>query len=285
MEELPGRDGTWIFEVDCLRIVPGAGANKLRLALGELVVPLEAMAGVVYEPGRKGGRLRLRPRSGADPLDQVTTGRLSEAADPYLLAVDSSRSATAEFFAEMVRNALLVAQVTDTPTDRYLLPGPRVPVTATAGDGTAAFDGERVRLEWNWLAAERKTEAGTQTFALRDLVGVEWNRQSGMSYGYLRFQLAGREKKSKPPEKDRTCLSWGVQRDGGTSALVAAAVAARLPHPSATVSAPADEPAPTSSDDPDALLRRLRELGELHRGGVLTDEEFTSAKQALLGRS
>ncbi|MER5836080.1 SHOCT domain-containing protein, partial [Streptomyces sp. NPDC002130] len=36
--------------------------------------------------------------------------------------------------------------------------------------------------------------------------------------------------------------------------------------------------------DHDALLRRLRELGELHRTGVLTDEEFTLAKQAILKR-
>ncbi|MEY7980075.1 SHOCT domain-containing protein, partial [Streptomyces pilosus] len=42
-------------------------------------------------------------------------------------------------------------------------------------------------------------------------------------------------------------------------------------------------PAPRpSGDDHDALLRRLRELGELHRSGVLTDEEFTLAKQAVL---
>ncbi|MER6708466.1 SHOCT domain-containing protein, partial [Streptomyces fumanus] len=37
-------------------------------------------------------------------------------------------------------------------------------------------------------------------------------------------------------------------------------------------------------DDHDALLRRLRELGELHRDGVLTDEEFALAKQAVLKR-
>jgi hypothetical protein len=29
-------------------------------------------------------------------------------------------------------------------------------------------------------------------------------------------------------------------------------------------------------------LRRLRELGDLHRDGILTDEEFATAKQALL---
>jgi len=36
--------------------------------------------------------------------------------------------------------------------------------------------------------------------------------------------------------------------------------------------------------DHDSLLRRLRELGELHREGVLTDEEFASAKKAVLAR-
>jgi hypothetical protein len=32
------------------------------------------------------------------------------------------------------------------------------------------------------------------------------------------------------------------------------------------------------------LLRRLRELGEPHRDGVLTDEEAAAAKQAVLRR-
>ncbi len=60
---------------------------------------------------------------------------------------------------------------------------------------------------------------------------------------------------------------------------------ARLPHPSSAADAPAPRlPAPGGGDDHDALLRRLRELGELHRSGVLTDEEFTLAKQAVLKR-
>ncbi|MFC0860966.1 SHOCT domain-containing protein [Sphaerimonospora cavernae] len=37
-------------------------------------------------------------------------------------------------------------------------------------------------------------------------------------------------------------------------------------------------------DDHDVLIRRLSDLGELHRSGVLTDEEFSTAKQALLRR-
>ena len=70
-------------------------------------------------------------------------------------------------------------------------------------------------------------------------------------------------------------------------ALVAAAVQARLPHPAAPApkqpTAPAPE-RPAPEEDHDALLRRLRELGDLHRSGVLTDEEFTMAKQAVLKR-
>jgi hypothetical protein len=76
-------------------------------------------------------------------------------------------------------------------------------------------------------------------------------------------------------------------------ALVAAAVQARLPHPAAPAGERPGEPEPAlplaaapapAEDDHDALLRRLRELGELHRSGVLTDEEFTLAKQAVLKR-
>ncbi|WP_420713440.1 SHOCT domain-containing protein [Streptomyces sp. NRRL WC-3549] len=31
-------------------------------------------------------------------------------------------------------------------------------------------------------------------------------------------------------------------------------------------------------------MRRLRELGELHAAGILTDDEFSTAKQAVLKR-
>jgi hypothetical protein len=70
--------------------------------------------------------------------------------------------------------------------------------------------------------------------------------------------------------------------------LLAAAVVARLPHPSAGpagAAAPAlttRVPEPAADTDYDTLLRRLRELGDLHNDGVLTDEEFAAAKQALL---
>jgi hypothetical protein len=287
MAEVIGRDGTWTFDGELIRIIPGRhrGVPKLRQALGDLSVPLTAVAGAAYEPGRKGGQLRLRLRDGADPLTQAARGQLPDGADPYQLTVDADRTGVAEYFVDEVRHALLLEQSPEAPCDRYLLPGPSVPLAAAAGDGTAAFDGVRVRLDWNWMAEESKRSAGPREIALTDLVGVDWTPIVGFENGHLRFRVKG-ETAAPPPKHDPNCLTWGLKKEGGTTVLLAAAVVARLPHPSGAAPAhtavESGRAAETPRGDPDALLRRLRELGDLHREGVLTDEEFSIAKQKLL---
>ena len=42
------------------------------------------------------------------------------------------------------------------------------------------------------------------------------------------------------------------------------------------------EPAPAAAPDADPI-QQLKELGELHKSGVLTDEEFAAQKAKLLG--
>lgn len=287
MAEILQKDGTWVFDGDALRLTPGRDKNVglLRRSLGELVLPLGALAGISFEQGKKSGRLRLRLRDGADPLTQATGGRLTEPHDPYRLAVEPDRYGVAEYFADEVRNALLLDQVPAGPAAGYLLPGPPVPLSAAAGDGTAAFDGECVRLEWNWKTEDAKAAAGPRTLPVEDILAVEWQPAAGLENGYLRFTVRNAPTK-QPPKYDPNAVElWGFKKDP-LMALVAAAVQARLPHPSAPAPAPAlAGPGPVASeDDHDALLRRLRELGELHRSGVLTDDEFTMAKQAVLKR-
>ncbi|MET8135735.1 MULTISPECIES: DUF4429 domain-containing protein [unclassified Streptomyces] len=292
MAEIIQRDGTWIFDGDALRLTPGRDKNVslLRRTLGELTVPLGALAGVSLEQGRKAGRLRLRLRDGADPLLQATGGKLAEPNDPYQLTVEADRFGVAEYFVDEVRGALLLDQVPSDPVDGYLLPGPAVPLSASAGDGTASFDGERVRLEWNWKTEDAKSASGARTLALGDIAAVEWRPAAGLENGCLRFTVRGAGALAPPKYDPNSVELWGFKRDP-LMALVAAAVQARLPHPTAavqerTVEEPAWEaaPEPGPEADHDALLRRLRELGELHREGVLTDEEFTLAKQAVLKR-
>ncbi|MFG2434267.1 DUF4429 domain-containing protein [Streptomyces sp. NPDC048508] len=295
MAEIIQRDGTWVFDGDALRLTPGRDRNVglLRKELGELTVPLGALAGVSLEQGKKAGRLRLRLRDGADPLLQATGGKLGEPNDPYQLTVEADRFGVAEYFVDEVRNALLLDEVPAGPVDGYLLPGPGVPLSASAGDGTATFDGESVRLDWNWKTEEAKSAAGARTLALGDITAVEWHPAVGLENGCLRFSVRGAETKAPPKYDPNSVELWGFKKDP-LMALIAAAVQARLPHPAVSVAEEAAPPAagtgraaipaPASEADHDALLRRLRELGELRREGVLTEEEFALAKQAVLKR-
>ncbi|MGP3955975.1 DUF4429 domain-containing protein [Nonomuraea sp. 3N208] len=159
----------------------------------------------------------------------------------------------AEYFADEVRDTLTVHQTPTGPCEDYLLPGPDVPITAMAGDGTVFFDGDRVRLEWTGFADDKKEKAGPQEYPLSDISGVEWKPQAGMGYGTLRLRIKG-EGPAKPPQKDKRCVSWGVQRYGGATALVAAAVLARLPRNVPELPPP---PSPGADDTHDAVLRRL----------------------------
>ncbi|MGW5466994.1 DUF4429 domain-containing protein [Streptomyces chartreusis] len=294
MAEIIQKDGTWVFDGDALRLTPGRDKNVslFRKTLGELVLPLGALAGVSFEQGKKAGRLRLRLRDGADPLLHATGGRLTEPNDPYQLIVESDRYGVAEYFVDEVRNALLLDEVPADPVDVYLVPSPSVPLSVSAGDATASFDGERVRLEWNWKTEDAKAAAGTRSLALADITAVEWHPAAGLENGHLRFTVRNASTKAPPKYDPNAVELWGFKKDP-LMALVAAAVQARLPHPARATGdvpqAPRELPAPPAAaaaaeDDHDALLRRLRELGELHRTGVLTEEEFTMAKQAVLKR-
>ncbi|MGW7382152.1 DUF4429 domain-containing protein [Streptomyces sp. NPDC054794] len=291
MAEIIQRDGSWAFDGTTVRITPGLHRSVplLRQTYGEISVPLEAVSGVVYEPERKRGRLRMRLREGADPLLHATGGRLPEAADPYRLTVDVDRSGVAEYVAEEIRHSLLLDQIPTEPTKAFLLPGPPVPVSVRSSDGTVSFDGSQVRIDWADTSDRVKRATGPRIINVGDLVQVEWLPNSGYEDGFLRFVTRETVFSKLPPERDPFALDlWGSVRRDLLTALVAAAVTARLPHPSTRPGGEfADRQRPTGAVPPpadhhDVLLRRLRELGELHRDGVLTDEEFAMTKAVVL---
>ncbi|MFF4725983.1 DUF4429 domain-containing protein [Streptomyces mirabilis] len=300
MAEIIQRDGTWAFDGSTVRITPGLHRSVplFRQTYGEIAVPLEAVSGIVYEPERKRGRLRLRLREGADPLLQATGGRLPDAADPYRLTVDIDRTGVAEYVAEEIRHALLLDQIPKEPAKAFLLAGPPVPVSVRSSDGTVSFDGAQVRIDWADTSDRVKRATGPRIIAVGDLVQVEWLPNSGYEDGFLRFVTRETVFSKLPPEKDPFALDlWGSARRDLLTALVAAAVTARLPHPSLRAGEHVDlppqltaaagpgsvpVPVPAQADHHDVLLRRLRELGELHRDGVLTDEEFAATKAAVL---
>ncbi|MGI5428085.1 DUF4429 domain-containing protein [Streptomyces sp. CA-179760] len=291
MAEIIQRDGTWAFDGDTVRITPGLHRSVplFRQTYGEIAVPLEAVSSVVLEPEHRRGRLRLRLREGADPLLQATGGRLPDAADPYRLTVDADRTGVAEYVAEEIRRALFLDRIPKEPAKTYLLPGPPVPVSVRSSDGTVSFDGTRVRIDWADTSERVKRATGPRIITMGDLVQVEWLPNLGHEDGLLRFVTRETVYSKLPPEKDPYALDlWGSTRRDLLTALVATAVTARLPHPS-TGSAldrsahhPLPAAAPPALEHHDVLLRRLRELGRLHRDGVLTDEEFAMTKAVVL---
>ncbi|MYR60490.1 DUF4429 domain-containing protein, partial [Streptomyces sp. SID625] len=246
MAEIIQKDGAWAFDGDALRLTPGRDRNisVLRRTLGELRVPLRALAGISFEQGKRAGRLRLRLRDGADPLLHATGGRLAEPHDPYQLLVEPDRFGVAEYVADEVRNALLLEQVPTGSVTEYLLPGPAVPLSVSAGDGTASFDGERIRLEWNWKTEDAKAAAGPRVLTPADLTGVEWLPAAGLENGHLRLAVRGAPD-ATPPKYDPNAVElWGFKKDP-LMALVAAAIQARLPHPAASA---ASAPGPDAAD-------------------------------------
>ncbi len=293
MAEIIQRDGTWAFDGTTVRITPGLHRSVplFRQTYGEIAVPLEAVASIVFEPERKRGRLRMRLREGADPLLQATGGRLPDTADPYRLTVDVDRAGVAEYVAEEIRHALLLDQIPKDPTRTYLLPGPPVPVSVRSSDGTVSFDGSQVRIDWSDTSDRVKRATGPRIIHVGDLAQVEWLPNSGQEDGFLRFVTRETVFSELPPEKDPYALDlWGSVRRDLLTALVATAVTARLPHPSThpgidstdRARLTASVPPRQAADHHDVLLRRLRELGELHRDGVLTDEEFAMTKAVVL---
>ncbi|WP_405618064.1 DUF4429 domain-containing protein [Streptomyces sp. NBC_00076] len=295
MAEIIQRDGTWAFDGSTVRITPGLHRSVplFRQTYGEIAVPVEAIAGVVFEPERKRGRLRMRLREGADPLLQATGGRLPDPADPYRLLVDVDRAGVAEYVAQEIRHSLLLDQIPHEPAKTYLLPGPPVPVSVRSSDGTVSFDGTQVRIDWSDTSDRVKRATGPRIIGIEDVVEVEWLPNSGYEDGFLRFATRETAFSKLPPEKDPYALDlWGSARRDLLTAIVAAAVTARLPHPSTRAAVEDDGrrpalPRPAAGERPpadhhDVLLRRLRELGELHRDGVLTDEEFAMTKAAVL---
>jgi hypothetical protein len=79
--------------------------------------------------------------------------------------------------------------------------------------------------------------------------------------------MAGKHVSNARAEREQEAYYEGQQ----------SAVAAAPPAPAAPAAAP--QPTGTTSDD----IARLKQLGELHEQGVLTDDEFAREKARILG--
>jgi hypothetical protein len=290
---LAGFHAAWEFESDSVRIrfERGIRTPKLFQALGERHVPLEAIAGVTLAPGRRGTVvLRMVPRYGADPLMDVAAGQLKEGYDPYRLVLPADRETLAEYYADEVR-ALLPDDPARraAPAERYLVAPPEGPRQFKAYDGKASYDGTAVSFRWSWTgASSAKWKAGDQSYPVDALSGVEWRSPEALE-GHLRLLPRGTaaDQPSPParPDQDPAAVVFGLGYGPVHESLpFAAAVLAAVRDAGAGAPDAPGEPvlAGAHRRDPADIADRIRHLGELHRAGLVTDEEFTVKKAELL---
>ncbi|OIJ66212.1 DUF4429 domain-containing protein [Streptomyces mangrovisoli] len=278
---LAGFHAAWEFESDSvlIRYERGLRTPKLFQALGERRIPLTALAGVTLTPGRRGQVvLRAEPRPGADPLMDAADGQLKEGYDPYRLVLPAERETLAEYYADELR-----ARLTETgPAERHLVAAPETPRQFKAYDAKASFDGSAVSFRWFWTgASSAKWKAGDQSFPVARLAGVEW-RSPDVFEGHLRLVLRENgEPQPAQPDQDPAAVVFGLGYGPVHESLpFAAAVLAAVRSAGPAVPAPATIPAPRR--DPADIAERIRHLSELHRAGLVTDEEFAGKKAELL---
>ncbi|CAM5684370.1 hypothetical protein SRIMM317S_03424 [Streptomyces rimosus subsp. rimosus] len=204
--------------------------------------------------------------------------------------MDPDRTGVAEYFADEVRQALLLDQVDTGPADRYLLPGPAVPLSAAGVDGTATFDGETVRVEWRWNTSESKKQASARTYP--SPIWRAWSGGPPSAWNPAICASAPRERHRRPSRSTtRTPSNCGASRRRAgrrrcsrrrwrCGCRIRRVGARRRMHP--VLEKAAGTGGGSGREDADVLLRRLRELGELHKDGILTAEEFATAKAAVL---
>ncbi|MFF0202819.1 DUF4429 domain-containing protein [Streptomyces sp. NPDC005017] len=274
---LAGFHAAWEFESDSVLIRYERGIRTPRLfqALKERRVPLAALRGVSLTPGRRGTVvLRAELRPGADPLLEAAAGQLKETSDPYRLVLPAEREVLAEYYADELRAAL----PGDTgAADRFLVPAPEPSLRFKAYDGKASFDGSTVGFRWFWTgASSAKWKAGDQSFGLSELSGVEW-RSPEVFEGHLRL-LTREGGQPAQADQDPAAVVFGLGYGPVHESLpFAAAVLAAVRDKGPVAAVPAGP-----RRDPADIAERIRHLGELHRAGLVTDEEFSVKKAELL---
>ncbi|MFJ3230025.1 DUF4429 domain-containing protein [Streptomyces sp. NPDC086787] len=278
---LAGFHAAWEFESDSvlIRYERGIRTPKLFQALGERHVPLAALSGVTLTPGRRGTVvLRAEPRPGADPLMEAAAGQLPEGSDPYRLVLPAEREVLAEYYADELR-ARLTGPGAE-PPDGYLVAAPKAPRHFKAYDAKVSFDGSSVHFRWSWTgASSAKWKAGDQRFPIADLSGVEWRRPEALE-GHLRL-LPRDASAERPvqPDQDPATVVFGLGYGAVHESLPFAAAVLAAVRAKGTTAAPATA---RHHHGPADVAERIRHLGELHRAGLVTDEEFAAKKADLL---
>lgn len=294
MEELRGHHGNWRIDDETIRVRFDSGRKVPALfrSLGNCSVPMAAVREVDFDQGSRkhGWRLRLRLVGDTDPYALLgVPGR--DSLTPLLLTGPHRGELLAEYFSEQIAASaryareVLTGEVDLREVSRGLVGRP--PLQVRTAEGSASFDGTRVRLQWDgWLSSTAKEKEKSRDYQLCEIESAQWYPPVDVTAGYLRIVLRGVTiPEAVELENDFFTLASHGSKGSEETLLMAATLNAYL--------IPADAPAEgavalsrgaAADDGSEAVFVKIRELGRLHAEGLLTDEEFSAKKAELLGR-
>jgi hypothetical protein len=304
MEELRGHHGTWRLDDETVRMRFDSGRKVPTLfkSLGSCSVPLAAVADVEFDQGdrkpsngrlRRGSsdwRLRVRLLGDTDPYARLG-GPGSDAPTPLVLTGPHDKELLAEYFSDQLASAARYArELSERPPDpaevaKGLVARP--PLQVRTAEGSASFDGTRVRLQWDgWLSSTAKEREKAREYQLSEIESATWFPPVDVTEGYLRIVLRGVTiPEATELENDFFTLASHGTKGSEETLLMAATLNAHI-----TSADPVDEEAPAlpaaggGGAEKESVFAKIRELGRLHAEGLLTDEEFSAKKAELLDR-
>lgn len=153
-------------------------------------------------------------------------------------------------------------------------------ITAKGHNGTVEFDGDFVTISRTGALARLTVGKGAKRIPVGSISSVQMKPAGALVNGFISFSMAGgTERRSKfgsqttdavNDENSVIITKKQMPEFEALRAAVEQAVADR--------SRPAAAAAPASD-----AMDQLAKLAELHRAGVVTDEEFAAKKAQLLG--
>lgn len=155
-------------------------------------------------------------------------------------------------------------------------------------NGTVSFDGDFVTIQRKGAFARLTIGKGDKRIPVSSISSVQWKPPGAMVNGFISFSLAGgNEKQSRFGSQTSAAAndenSVIVSKKQGPDferlrAAIEQAIAERgRPAQQVIMQSPVAPAAPSP-------IEQLRQLGELHQAGVVTDEEFATKKAELLSR-
>lgn len=231
---------------------------------------VDQVRGTVIEPGPRGGRgwIHLGVVGGSS----VPPGELAAMSDPYTLPLTSRAAVTARRLSRLVEKHL----------HERGLPSEPAFVAAASASGRVSSGVAVTRLPERALAGvDGATAAGGSSAGL----GQTLDLRSEVDDAYRSTEPSPPPRASEPPSIPSRATSAAASSSSVPSPVLTpsrASSAVPTPSPVPTSPPPPSPPGP-SIERSRELVAELRQLGELHASGVLTDAEFEQAKAQVLG--